>query len=152
MFKDQVLDIFFSEMPLKIRQEGPKNVPHSGFLLFCWRSLGLSIILRAFTPVQYTLAFQPNASYPCGISQNIVTRWDWDMQLSFRIGNGICVRKLKFPNSNCDEKTGFFFKLELFRPWLFQLIEQLEGFCHIDFVDMNLNFTSSYQTLPNTSS
>ena len=31
MFKNQVLDIFFSEIPLKIRQEGPKNVPHSGF-------------------------------------------------------------------------------------------------------------------------
>ena len=30
MFKDQVLDIFLSEIPLKIRQ-GPKTVPHSGF-------------------------------------------------------------------------------------------------------------------------
>ena len=39
MFKDQVLDLFFSEIPLKIRQEGPKNVSHSGFLLFRWRSL-----------------------------------------------------------------------------------------------------------------
>ena len=33
MFKDQVLDIFFSEIPLKIRQEGPKNVSHSGFCI-----------------------------------------------------------------------------------------------------------------------
>ena len=33
MLKDQVLDIFLSEIPLKIRQEGPKNMPHSGFLL-----------------------------------------------------------------------------------------------------------------------
>ena len=31
MFKDQVLDIFFSEIPLKIRQEGPKNVPIPDF-------------------------------------------------------------------------------------------------------------------------
>ena len=31
MFKDQVLDLFFSEIPLKILQEGPKNVLHSGF-------------------------------------------------------------------------------------------------------------------------
>ena len=31
MFKDQVLDIFLSEIQFKIRQEGPKNVPHSGF-------------------------------------------------------------------------------------------------------------------------
>ena len=40
-----------------------------------------------------------------------------------------------------------FNKLELFRPWLFQLIKQLEDFCQIHSVDMNLNFLENPQIL-----
>ena len=40
-----------------------------------------------------------------------------------------------------------FNKLELFRPWLFRLIKQLEDFCQIHSVDMNHNFPESPQRL-----
>ena len=40
-----------------------------------------------------------------------------------------------------------FNKLELFRPWLFRLIKQLEDFCQIHTIDMNLNFPESPQIL-----
>ena len=33
MFNDQVLEMFFSVIPLKIHQDGHKNVPHPGFQL-----------------------------------------------------------------------------------------------------------------------
>ena len=112
-------------------------------ILFYWLSADRSINDTKF----------PNSPNVQGPSSGHLFQWNTiknpprrsQKRAPFRILYVLVLRYLNIIFFRCFEHCVRYIQLGLFRPWLFRLIKQLEDFCHIETIDMDMNFPQSLQ-------